>query len=134
MMAFAGITLAGFATLVPGTSFGQGTVRGGVYNFHTGRIGDCPGLDWQVSVEQGGKTTGMVGWDQMAHAATLVGNLQPDGQFELHAKEVDGPRTAMVTGSAAGNFLTLTIKGTGGPCDGKTVQVPRANTANGAGG
>jgi hypothetical protein len=126
-MSLASMALAGLALSLPGVAFGQGAVQANLYSFHSGRIGDCPGLDWHVNVESSGKVTGMVGWDNMTHMASLAGTMQPDGKFSLTAKEVGGPKTATVTGLNTGSYATITITGTGGPCDGKTVQVPRPN-------
>jgi hypothetical protein len=70
----------------------------------------------------------------MTHMAKVEGSIQPDGKFSLNAKEVGGSRSATVVGSAAGSNATLTISGTGGPCDGQTVQVPRAVAGMGGGG
>ena len=133
-ISLASVALAGLALSLPGVASGQGAAKGNLYAFHSGQLGACPGLDWHVDVEPGGKVTGMVGWDNMTHVASLVGSVRPDGQFALHAKEVNGPKTATVTGTAAGDYITITITGTGGPCDGKTVQAPRAITGWGGGG
>jgi len=127
------VALGGLAVTLPGIAAGEVPSKG-LYSFHTGAMGSCPGLDWHVAVEPSGVVTGMVGWDQMTHVAKLEGNIQADGKFSLNAKEVNGPRTATVTGSATGNYATLTISGTGGPCDGKTVQVPRSMSGLGGGG
>jgi len=127
-MSSASVALAGLALSLPSVAFGQGTVQPNFYAFRTGPIGNCPGLDWHVNVESSGKVTGMVGWDNMAHMASLAGVMEPNGKFSVTAKEVNGSRTGTVTGTAAGNYATLTITGTGGPCDNQTVQVPRAMT------
>jgi hypothetical protein len=130
-VAIAGMALAGLALSLPGVAFGQGTVQPNLYSFHTGRIGNCPGLDWHVNVESSGNVTGMVGWDNMTHTATLAGVMQPDGKFSLTAKEANTGKTATVTGTNTGAWATITITGTGGPCDGQTVQVPRVSAGLG---
>jgi hypothetical protein len=126
------IMLAGLALALPGSVSAQAPMKAGLYSFHTDKMGACPGLDWHITVEPSGKVAGMVGWDAMTHMAKLEGTVQPDGKFTMNAKEVNGARTAVVTGSAVGEYVTITITGTGGPCDGTTVQVPRA-TGGGAG-
>jgi hypothetical protein len=127
-MSIASMALAGLALSPPGVAFGQAAIQANLYSFHTGRMGDCPGLDWHVNVESDGKVTGMVGWDNMTHMAALAGTMQSNGQFSLTAKEVGGTKTATVSGTNSGNYATITITGTGGPCDGRTVQVPRSMT------
>jgi hypothetical protein len=127
------VALAGLALTLPGIASGEIPYKG-LYSFHTGKTGACPGLDWHVTVEPDGKVIGMVSWDEMTHMAKLEGTVQSDGKFSMNAKEVGGPKTATVVGSASGNYATLTISGTGGPCDGKTVQVPRATAGYGGGG
>jgi hypothetical protein len=127
-LSIARMALAGLALSLPGVAFGQGAIQPNFYAFHTGPIGNCPGLDWLVNVESSGKVAGMVGWDNMTHMASLAGTMQSDGRFSLTAKEVGGPKTATVSGTNAGNYATIAITGTGSPCDGKTVQVPRSTT------
>lgn len=127
---FAYAALAGLALTLPSIALGDVPYKG-LYSFHTGKLGACPGLDWHVTVEPDGKVTGMVGWDEMTHMAKLVGTIQSDGTFSGNAKEVGGPKAATINGTASGNYVTLTINGTGGPCDGKTVQAPRTSAGFG---
>jgi len=117
--------VAGITLVLPGIAVSEVPYNKGLYSFHTDELGACPGLDWHVTLGPDGKLTGMVSWDGMKRLAKLQGNIQPDGHLTMNAQEVGGSGTATVVGSATGNFLTLTINGTGGPCDGKTVQVGR---------
>jgi len=121
--------LAVVALCLPVSAFAQAN-RGGLYAFKTPRLGDCPGLDWHVNVERSGEITGIVAWE--GRMANVNGMMQKNGKFQLIAHEVASDRTATVIGAAAGDHLTLTLSGTGGPCDGKTVQVGRP-TGGGAG-
>jgi hypothetical protein len=121
--------LAVVAVFLPASAFAQAN-RGGLYAFKTARLGDCPGLDWHVNVERSGEITGVVAWE--GRMANVEGTMQQNGKFRLTAHEVASGRTATVIGSSAGDHLTLTMNGTGGPCDGKTVQVGRP-TGGGSG-
>ena len=123
------LTLAVVALSLPISAFAQAN-RGGLYAFKTARLGDCPGLDWHVNVERSGEITGVVAWE--GRMANVEGTMQQNGKFQLTAHEVASNRTATVIGSSAGDHLTLTMSGTGGPCDGKTVQVGRP-TGGGSG-
>ena len=120
--------LAVVALSLPISAFAQAN-RGGLYAFKTGRLGDCPGLDWHVNVERGGAITGVVAWE--GRMANVEGTMQQNGKFQLTAHEAASGRTAIVTGSSAGDHLTLTMNGTGGACDGKTVQVGRPTGGGG---
>jgi hypothetical protein len=124
------VALAGLALTLPGIASADVPYKG-LYAFHTGALGACPGLEWHLTVDPNGKVAGMVSWDEMTHMAKVEGTVQADGKFSLNAKEVGGSRTATVNGNATGAYATLTISGTGGPCDGKTVQVPRATGSYG---
>jgi len=109
--------------------------RSGLYAFHTGKMGDCPGLDWHLTLEPSGDLIGFVAWDQMQHMAKLQGKMSPDGDFSMNAQEVGGQgRTAVVKGSASGDYTSATITGSGSACDGKTIQIPRATGGMGGGG
>jgi len=121
--------LAVVAVFLLASAFAQAN-RGGLYAFKTARLGDCPGLDWHVNVERSGEITGVVAWE--GRMANVEGTMQQNGKFQLTAHEVASGRTGTVIGSSAGDHLTLTMNGTGGPCDGKTVQVGRP-TGGGSG-
>jgi hypothetical protein len=100
--------------------------KGGLFAFHTGPASGCPGLDWHVVVQPGGQISGMVGWDNMAHTANLSGNMAPDGAFTGKALEVASGRTGNIAGRAAGNYIAISISGTGTPCDNVVLNVPRS--------
>ena len=121
--------LAVVAMSLPVSAFAQAP-RSGLYAFKSPRLGDCPGLDWHVNVERNGEVTGIVAWE--GRMANVNGMIQKNGKFQLTAHEAASDRTAVVVGSSAGDHLTLTMSGTGGPCDGKTVQVGRP-TGGGSG-
>ena len=100
---------------------------GALYAFHTVASGACPALDWQAYVDGDRSVTGFFGWDRMRHTAKIIGTLATDDSFRLSAKEVDGPRTATVTGKVATGWLTISIDGTGTGCDKKTWKVQRTS-------
>ena len=102
IMSLTKVALAGLALTLPSIASAEVPYKG-LYAFHTGKIGACPGLDWHVTVDPDGKATGMVSWDEMTHMAKLEGTIQADGKFSMNAKEVGGSKTATVAGSASGN-------------------------------
>lgn len=100
--------------------------KGGLYAFHTRAVGTCPGLDWHITVEPNGGLIGIVAWDQMKHMAKLAGSIDKDRTFEMDAQEVGGAgRKATVKGTAAGDYITAAIDGSGTGCDKKMLQIPR---------
>lgn len=107
-----------------------------LYAFHTGRLGDCPGLDWHVAVEPDSRLNGFVAWDGGKHMARLDGNINKDRAFQIRAEEVGGQgRTAMVKGTATGDYINASITGSGTSCDNKPLTIPRVvgGTDGGAG-
>lgn len=119
---FAAIGLAAAASLTP--AFAQ--VKGGLYVLHTSPVGKCPGLDWHVTVAPSGSLVGFVAWDQMKHMARLDGSIDKNGAFDMKAQEVGGThRKAEVKGAATGDYITMSIEGSGTACDSQTFQVPR---------
>ena len=122
------IALSAAASLSPVMAQGgKGAGKGALYAFHTDPVvGGCPGLDWHVTLSPENKLTGFVAWDQGQHVAKLDGELNKDRTLEISAQEVGGAgRTATVKGTAAGDYVNLTITGTGSPCDGVNLAVPR---------
>lgn len=100
--------------------------KGGLYVLHTRPTGSCPGLDWHVTVEPDGKLVGFVAWDAMKHMARLDGAMSKNGSFDMNAQEVGGAtRKAVVKGAAAGDYITMSIDGSGTGCDKQIFQVPR---------
>jgi hypothetical protein len=101
--------------------------QGGLYAYHTGPVvGGCPGLDWHITLGPDGSLVGFVAWDQGQHIARLKGALHPDRNFEMNAQEVGGAgRTASVKGRAAGSYINAVINGSGTPCDGDYLNIPR---------
>src|SRR4051794_15919402 len=53
----------------------QSGVRPGLYAFHTGQAGTCPGIDWDINVDPNYAVTGLVGWDNEQHVARLAGTI-----------------------------------------------------------
>jgi hypothetical protein len=97
----------------------------GLYAFHSRAMGKCPGLDWHVMVAPNGALSGFVAWDNMQHMARLTGMMNKDHTFQIDAKG-DSGKTAVVKGSATGDYLTASITGSGTACDDQVLQVPRA--------
>jgi hypothetical protein len=98
----------------------------GLYAFRTGANGPCPRLDWHVTLEPNGNLVGFVAWDNMEHMAKLAGSLNKDGTFRMEAHEIGGTgKTATVEGTATGNYINISINGTGNPCDGRYLNFPR---------
>lgn len=118
------IALAAAANLTPG--YAQPTGKTSLYVYHTRSSAGCPGLDWHIMTEPDGKITGFVAWDRMTHMARLNGTINNDRTFKMDAQEVDGSgRRAVVSGTAAGEYVTAEIHGSGTACDDKPLQVPR---------
>jgi hypothetical protein len=109
--------------------------KGGLYVLHTRAVGSCPGLDWHVNVEPNGSLVGFVAWDQMKHMAKLEGSIAKNGSFDMNAQEVGGAaRKAVVKGAAAGDYITMSIDGSGTGCDKQIFQVPRFEGGTSGGG
>ena len=125
----AGIAAFGLAAAATplNPALAQAPLKGGLYAFHSRPIGKCPGLDWHVMVEPNGALDGFVAWDRMQHMARLSGTLTKDRTFEMAAQEVGGAaRKATVKGTAAGDYITASITGSGSACDDQVLQIPRA--------
>jgi hypothetical protein len=106
-------------------SFAQ-QAKGGLYSYHTRPSGGCPGLDWHIVTEANGSLMGFVAWDQMKHMARLAGTMNKDRTFKMDAQEVGGTgRKATVSGTAAGDYITASIDGSGTACDKQVLQIPR---------
>jgi hypothetical protein len=98
-----------------------------LFVYHTRASGGCPGLDWHIVTEPNGSLTGFVAWDQMKHMARLQGMINKDRTFKMNAEEVGGAaRKATVSGTAAGDYITAMIDGSGTACDKQVLQIPRA--------
>jgi hypothetical protein len=110
--------------------------RPGLYAFHTGPVvGGCPGLDWHITLEPDDTLNGFVAWDRGQHVARLAGSIKKDRSFEMEAQEVGGAgRKAVVKGSAAGTNISVVINGSGTPCDGAYLNIPRVVGGLGGGG
>jgi len=95
------------------------------YSFHTGAVGTCPGIDWNIYVETNGALRGWVAWNRMRNQATTNGTLNPDGSFQLQAQEIAGAKAGTVSGRVSGATLTVSIDGTGSGCDKRTWTMSR---------
>jgi hypothetical protein len=124
----AGIAVAALAAAVASSPAIAQKGKGSLYAFHTfAVVGGCPGLDWHVTVSPEDKIGGFVAWDRGLHMARLEGEVKKDRTFEIDAKEVGGEgRTAVVRGKVAGDYVNLSVSGSGTPCDGDILPVPRA--------
>jgi hypothetical protein len=107
-----------------------------LYSYHTGpAVGGCPGLDWHITVEPNNKLMGFVAWDREQHIARLDGQLNADRTFQMAANEVGGAgRKATIKGTASGDYINVAIYGSGTPCDGTNLSIPRTSGSNGGGG
>lgn len=110
--------------------------RAGLYAYHTGPVvGGCPGLDWHITLTPDDDLSGFVAWDRGQHMARLQGKLAKNGSFEMAAQEVGGTgRKATVSGTAAGTTINVVITGSGTPCDGANLTIPRVSGGLGGGG
>jgi hypothetical protein len=108
--------------------------QAGLYAFHSSAVvGGCPGLDWHLTLGANDSLTGFVAWDQGKHMARLEGQIKKDRTFAMDAQEVGGQgRKATVKGTASGSYINAQIAGSGTPCDGVNLAIPR--TAGGMGG
>jgi hypothetical protein len=83
-------------------------------------------MDWHIVTEPDGKLMGFVAWDRMTHMARLEGMINKDRTFKMDAQEVGGTsRKATVSGTAAGDYITAMIDGSGTACDKQVLQIPR---------
>jgi hypothetical protein len=85
-------------------------------------------LDWHVVVDvtsTGDNLSGVIGWDDMKHIASVSGTLNPNTRyFEMKATEVGGDkRTAKIDGQLRlDGWMTANIDGAGISC--KSVVIP----------
>ena len=102
--------------------------------FHSGPSGECPSLDWDVSSD-GQRLRGFIAWGEEGKSFARINGTLAGTEFKLTATEVAGSRIADITGRVeADKTLLVTITGTGGPCDGKTIKVPWFSAAAVGGG
>ena len=102
--------------------------KGTLYAAHSGAVvGGCPGLDWHVILAPDNTVTGFVAWDRGQHMARLTGALNTkNNTFELEGQEVGGTgKKATIKGTTGGDYINATIEGSGTPCDGDNLAVPR---------
>jgi hypothetical protein len=123
------------AFMSPGAVWAQ-SGQAGLYAFHSGPVkGGCPGLDWHVTLGPDDSLDGFVAWDAGQHMAKLKGSIQKDRTFQMDAQEVGGAgKKATIKGSAAGSFINIVVSGTGTPCDGNNLAIPRVVGGLGGGG
>ncbi len=109
--------------------------KGQLYAISTRPASGCPGLDWHITVSPDNTLTGFVAWDRDQHMARLDGKINRDRTFQMDAKEVGGTgRTGVVKGTAGGNNVSISISGTGTPCDDVVLNVPRVQGGLSGGG
>jgi len=118
------VALAGFAAMLTPASAAD-IQTGRAYSFHTGPMGACRSASWYIYIDDDKSIEGYASWDRQRMRATISGKVNNDGTSQLQAKEVDGTRTAALNGRIEGDYYTLTLSGSGTPCDGKTWKVPR---------
>ena len=100
----------------------------GLYVLHSKATATCPALDWHVVVDvtsTGDNLSGVIGWDDMKHIASVSGTLNPNTRyFEMKATEVGGDkRTAKIDGQLRlDGWMTANIDGAGISC--KSVVIP----------
>jgi len=116
------ILIAAFTLARPGTASAQANWAG-LYAFHMAQVGECSLLDWHINVEPSGEIVGVVGFD--GRRARLEGTMQKNGTLQLTGHEMASGRPVTVNGAIARSKLTMTIVGSDGPCDGKTVKLSR---------
>ena len=121
-------------TLTLGAIFGIATLgaasaqSSGLYVLHAKATATCPALDWHVVVDvtsTGDNLSGVIGWDNMTHLASVSGTLNPNTRyFEMKATEVGGDkRTAKIDGQLRlDGWMTANIDGAGVSC--KSVVIP----------
>jgi hypothetical protein len=117
--------MTGIAALASGgsvTASAQAN-RAGLYAFHSAHVGECSLLDWHINVAPTGEIVGAVGFD--GRRVRLEGTMQKDATFQLAGREMASGRPVTVNGAVERNKLTMTIVGSGGPCDGKMVKLGR---------
>jgi hypothetical protein len=107
-----------------GVAMAQGVPPPGrVYAFHSKAAGQCPALDWHVTVGDNNTLSGMLAWNDMKAMAAVTGSVTPARTFTMTAKEVGGQgRTANIPGQVrADGWLVASIKGPKIECNGITV-------------
>jgi hypothetical protein len=121
-------------SLILGAVFGIATLgvasaqSSGLYVLHSKATATCPALDWHVVVDvtsTGDNLSGVIGWDDMKHIASVSGTLNPNTRyFEMKATEVGGDkRTAKIDGQLRlDGWMTANIDGAGISC--KSVVIP----------
>ena len=121
-------------SLTLGAVFGIATLgvasaqSSGLYVLHSKATATCPALDWHVVVDvtsTGDNLSGVIGWDDMKHIASVSGTLNPNTRyFEMKATEVGGDkRTAKIDGQLRlDGWMTANIDGAGISC--KSVVIP----------
>ncbi|MDR3533849.1 MAG: hypothetical protein P4L90_25210 [Rhodopila sp.] len=130
------IALSTAALSSPASAQQAQSAKSQLYAFHTGPVvGGCPGLDWHITLEPNNTLMGFVAWDQGKHMARLAGALNKDRTFEMDAQEIGGAaRKATVRGTARGDYVNVSINGSGTACDGNILSIPRATGGIGGGG
>ena len=96
---------------------------GRVYAFRSQAAGQCPALDWHVTVGPNNTLNGVLAWDDMKAMAHATGSVTPSRTFSMTATEVGGQgRSATINGQIrADGWMVASIKGPKIECSGITV-------------
>ncbi len=111
-------------------------VEGMYYSVHSAPIGDCPAIDWHVSVGPFNSLSGMASTQGMTEIWQLTGSLSGNGdhKFHLDGKELSGPhRKGTVDGQVQPDgslVMTLGNLSAPSPCSNKTIFVPVFHTSS----
>jgi hypothetical protein len=115
--------LAAAAMLAPASAVEVQTGR--AYGFHTNAMGACQSADWYIYIDTDKSVEGYASWDRQRHRATISGKVNDNGTLQLQGHEMGGARTATIKGEVHDDYFTMTLSGSGTPCDGHTWKVPR---------
>ncbi len=108
---------------------------GRVYAFTSSASGQCPALDWHVTVGPNNTLNGVLAWNDAKAMAHVTGAMTANRTFSMTAAEVGGQgRTATITGQVRGDgWLIASIKGPNIDCNGITVPWYAPSQAGGNG-
>ncbi len=95
-------------------------------------VANCPGVDWHIQQQPGGKLTGVVFFRDMSGVSNAVGQGDPKtGQFTLTLTSVSGKGpVGTVTGSRTSKGLVAEMKGDG--CNNIKVNMPFQRATEGS--
>ena len=122
-----GAALVGLGAVAAMTSaFAVVPVETGVgYAFHTDAVGACHSTNWFLYVDGDKSVDGYASWDKGHQRATITGKIGADNSFRGEGHLVGGNKTAAISGQVFDKYFTISVTGTGTPCDGISWKVPR---------